>query len=254
VCCSIVGRRGGAGLSILAANANDMIIPPRAGNRPMKAGPMTDMIDRLSSYGIVPVVVARTTSEGAGIVDALAAGGLPVAEVTFRTEAAEDVIRAAARRGDILLGAGTVTTVDQVDRAVDAGADYIVSPGLSRAVVERAAHHGVPALPGTVTATEIQQALELGIRTVKFFPAETSGGAAAVKALGAPFGDVRFLPTGGIGPHNLEAYLGLDQVIAVGGSWMLPTAALDAGNWDEVSRLSAEAVALAARVRGLPLR
>src|SRR5665647_3270384 len=139
--------------------------------------------------------------------------------VVLDSAAAEDAIRAMSDRGDMIVGAGTVLTVEQVDRAVAAGARYIVSPGLSRAVVERCGEHGVVALPGAVTATEIQAALELGITTVKFFPAATSGGAAAIAALSAPFGGVRFVPTGGIGPGNVQDYLRLAAVLAIGGSW-----------------------------------
>ncbi|GAA2970642.1 2-dehydro-3-deoxyphosphogluconate aldolase/(4S)-4-hydroxy-2-oxoglutarate aldolase [Microbacterium terrae] len=212
---------------------------------------MSIIDDRIFSYGIVPVVVARTADEGAAIAGALADGGLPVAEVTFRTPAAADAIARVAERGDILLGAGTVTTTAQVDRAVAAGAQYIVSPGTSRAVVERALEHGVPVIPGAVTATEVQAALELGLTTVKFFPAQTSGGAAAIRALAAPFGDVTFLPTGGIGPANLADYLGIAQVAAVGGSWMLPASAVEARAWGEISAATADAVAAVQSLRGL---
>jgi 2-dehydro-3-deoxyphosphogluconate aldolase/(4S)-4-hydroxy-2-oxoglutarate aldolase len=207
------------------------------------------IFERISLAAIVPVVVAHSADEGAAIAESLAAGGLPVAEVTFRTPAAADAIARIAERGDILLGAGTVTTPAQVDQAVAAGAQYIVSPGTSRAVVERALEHGVPVVPGAVTATEVQAALELGLSTVKFFPAETSGGAAAIRALAAPFADVTFLPTGGIGPANLAAYLGIPQVAAVGGSWMLPTDAVREGCWPAVTEATAEAVALAGRLR-----
>lgn len=210
---------------------------------------MTSILDQLPRFGIVPVVVAESAEEGAAIVDALAAGGLPVAEVTFRTPAAADAIAGIAQRGDILLGAGTVTTAAQVDRAVAAGAQYIVSPGTSRAVVERAQEHGVPIIPGAVTATEIQTALELGLTTVKFFPAQTSGGAPAIRALAAPFANVSFLPTGGVGTANLADYLAIPQVVAVGGSWMLPAAAILEGRWDAVTAATAEAVATARRVR-----
>lgn len=210
---------------------------------------MTSILDQLPRFGIVPVVVAESAEEGAAIVDALAAGGLPVAEVTFRTPAAADAIAGIAQRGDILLGAGTVTTAAQVDRAVAAGAQYIVSPGTSRAVVERAQEHGVPIIPGAVTATEIQTALELGLTTVKFFPAQTSGGAPAIRALAAPFANVSFLPTGGVGTANLTDYLAIPQVVAVGGSWMLPAAAILEGRWDAVTAATAEAVATARRVR-----
>jgi 2-dehydro-3-deoxyphosphogluconate aldolase/(4S)-4-hydroxy-2-oxoglutarate aldolase len=146
----------------------------------------------------------------------------------------------------VLVGAGTVLTPAQVDEAVTAGASYVVSPGLSRAVVERCQEHGVLALPGAVTATEIQAALELGLTTVKFFPAGTSGGAPAIAALAAPFTGVRFVPTGGVGPANLLDYLAIPAVAAVGGSWMVPRDRVHAGDWAGIEQLTAEAVALAA--------
>jgi 2-dehydro-3-deoxyphosphogluconate aldolase/(4S)-4-hydroxy-2-oxoglutarate aldolase len=193
---------------------------------------------------LVPVVVLDDARDAVPLAGALVAGGLPVAEVTFRTAAAADAIRAMADRGDILLGAGTVVTPAQVDEAVAAGASYVVSPGLSRAVVERCGEHGILALPGAVTATELQAALELGLDTVKFFPAGTSGGAPAIAALAAPFGGMGFVPTGGIGPANVHEYLALDAVVAVGGSWMVPRDRIRAGDFATVQRLTAEAVAL----------
>jgi len=205
-----------------------------------------DVMDRLGAGRLVPVVVLDDAAHADGLAAALADGGLPVAEVTFRTAAAEESIRVMAARGDVLVGAGTVLNVDQVDRAVSAGASYIVSPGLSRAVVERCGEHGVPVLPGAVTATEVQQALELGVTTVKFFPAGTSGGPKAIAALAAPFGGVRFVPTGGVGPANLHDYLALPSVHAVGGSWMVPRDRVAAQDWDTVRTLVADAVALAA--------
>ena len=135
--------------------------------------------------------------------------------------------------------------VAQVDQAVAAGANYIVSPGTSRAVVERCQEHGIAVLPGAVTATEVQAALELGLTTVKFFPAGTSGGAPAIKALSAPFGDVKFVPTGGVSAKNLHEYLAVPSIVAVGGSWMVDKALVNAGKFDEIAKLSAEAVALA---------
>jgi 2-dehydro-3-deoxyphosphogluconate aldolase/(4S)-4-hydroxy-2-oxoglutarate aldolase len=131
-----------------------------------------------------------------------------------------------------------------VDQAVAAGASFVVSPGLSRPVVERCQDKGVLALPGAVTATEVQAALELGITTVKFFPAGTSGGAAAIKALAAPFGDVHFVPTGGVGPKNLAEYLSIPTVAAVGGSWMVPRNLVKSGDFDDIQALTAEAVAM----------
>jgi 2-dehydro-3-deoxyphosphogluconate aldolase/(4S)-4-hydroxy-2-oxoglutarate aldolase len=205
---------------------------------------VSDILDRLAAHRLVPVVVIDDASHADALAQALVDGGLPVAEVTFRTAAAQDSIRAMADRGDIVLGAGTVLTVEQVDQAVAAGASYVVSPGLSRAVVERCQEHGVLALPGTVTATEIQAALELGLTTVKFFPAGTSGGAPAIAALAAPFGGLSFVPTGGIGPKNLHEYLAIPSVAAVGGSWMVPRDRVKAGDFDGIRTLTAEAVAL----------
>ena len=202
------------------------------------------VLSDLSAARLVPVVVLDDAAHADSLAGALVDGGLPVAEVTFRTAAAADAIRAMADRGDILVGAGTVLTADQVDQAVAAGAKYVVSPGLSRAVVERCQEHGVLPLPGAVTATEIQAALELGLDTVKFFPAGTSGGAPAIKALSAPFTGVRFVPTGGVGPANLAEYLEIGAVAAVGGSWMAPRDLVAAGNFAEITRLTAEAVAL----------
>lgn len=206
-----------------------------------------DVLSALSSTRLVPVVVLDDAARADALAGALVHGGLPVAEVTFRTSAARDAIRAMADRGDILVGAGTVLTPTQVDQAVAAGARFVVSPGLSRAVVERCQDHGVLALPGAVTATEVQAALELGLTTLKFFPAGTSGGPAAIKGLSAPFGQVRFVPTGGVGPANLAEYLAIPSVAAVGGSWMVPRDLIAAGDTAAITSLTAAAVALAAR-------
>ena len=203
------------------------------------------IFEELGRHRIVPVVVLDDAGQAAPLASALIEGGLPVAEVTFRTAAAADAIRVIAARGDVLVGAGTVLTAEQVDAAVAAGAGYVVSPGLSRAVVERCAHHGVPVLPGAVTATEVQAALELGCSTLKFFPAGTSGGPAAIRALAAPFGQVRFVPTGGVGAANLADYLSIPVVVAVGGSWMVPRAAIASGDWATIRDLTRAAVAAA---------
>lgn len=204
-----------------------------------------DTLAALGAARLIPVVVLDDVANAEGLAGALVAGGLPVAEVTFRTPAAEESIRVMAARGDILVGAGTVLTVEQVDKAVAAGAHYVVSPGLSRNVVERCAEHRVLALPGAVTATEIQMAVEFGLTTVKFFPAETSGGAPAIAALAGPFGGVRFVPTGGIGTKNLHEYLAIAAVTAVGGSWMVPRDLVRSGDFARITRLTADAVALA---------
>ncbi|MHB1491406.1 MAG: bifunctional 4-hydroxy-2-oxoglutarate aldolase/2-dehydro-3-deoxy-phosphogluconate aldolase [Cellulomonas sp.] len=206
-----------------------------------------DVLSVLSAARLVPVVVLDDAARADVLAGALVAGGLPVAEVTFRTAAAPEAIRVMADRGDVLVGAGTVLTVAQVDQAVAAGARFVVSPGLSRAVVERCQELGVVVLPGAVTATEVQAALELGLTTVKFFPAGTSGGPAAIKALAAPFGQVRFVPTGGVGPGNLAEYLAIGSVAAVGGSWMVPRDLIAAGDGAGIRELTTQAVALAAR-------
>ncbi|MBN8881142.1 2-dehydro-3-deoxyphosphogluconate aldolase/(4S)-4-hydroxy-2-oxoglutarate aldolase [Salana multivorans] len=208
-----------------------------------------DVLSQLEQATLVPVVVIDDAADADGLAQALVTGGLPVAEVTFRTAAAPEAIRVMAERGDVVIGAGTVLTPDQVDQAVAAGARYVVSPGLSRAVVERAQEHGILALPGCVTATEIQAALELGLSTVKFFPAGTSGGAPAIKALSAPFGGVSFVPTGGVSAANLADYLAIPAVKAVGGSWMVPQKMVAAHEFDAITALTAEAVALAASLR-----
>ena len=215
---------------------------------------MNQILSLLRPVRLVPIVTAESAAEAHAVAGALVAGGLPVAEITFRTPAAADAVAAVASRGDTLVGAGTIVRPEQVDAAVDAGARFIVSPGTSRAVIERCHERGVPVLPGAVTATEVQTALELGVTTVKFFPAEASGGAAALRALTAPFGEVTFVPTGGISPANLAGYLDIPAVAAVGGSWMLPATAVRTGDWDEVARLTAEAVTLARTTPASALR
>ncbi|WP_154794819.1 bifunctional 4-hydroxy-2-oxoglutarate aldolase/2-dehydro-3-deoxy-phosphogluconate aldolase [Occultella kanbiaonis] len=208
---------------------------------------MTELLDQIAAARLVPVVVLDDAKDAAPLAHALIAGGLPVAEVTFRTDAAVASIEAMSAIDGMLVGAGTVLTAEQVDAAVDAGASYIVSPGLSTAVVRRAKERGVLALPGAVTATEVQAALAEGLTAVKFFPAETSGGAAAIKALSAPFAGLKFVPTGGIGPKNVAEYTAVSAVLAIGGSWMVPRDKVAAGAFDEITALTAEAVAL---VRG----
>ncbi len=209
------------------------------------------VLESMARYQLLPVVVLDDVGGAAALGDALVAGGLPVAEVTFRTNAAAESIRVLAARGDILVGAGTVLTPAQVDVAVAAGARFIVSPGLSRAVVERCVEHGITPVPGVVTATEIQSAMTMGLSTVKFFPAATSGGAAAIAAFAGPFGGMKFVPTGGISPTNLSDYLRLATVLAVGGSWMVPRDALASLDVARLTKLVAEAVALASSIRPL---
>lgn len=205
-------------------------------------------IAQAAAYRIIPVIVIDDAAGANALGDGLVAGGLPVAEVTLRTPAAAASIRALAERGDILVGAGTVLTAEQVDIAADAGARFAVSPGLSEQVATRCRARGLALLPGAVTATEVQRAAELGFDTVKFFPAETSGGAKAIAALTAPFAGMRFIPTGGISPSNLEAYLSVPGIVAAGGSWMVPQAAIAARDTATITALCTEATTLAATI------
>ena len=207
------------------------------------------MSDEMFSARIVPVVVLHDAKDAEPLGRALIAGGLPVAEVTFRTAAAVESIRAMSAIEGLIVGAGTVLTPAQVEQAVEAGASFIVSPGLRRDVVFAAQTAGIPVLPGAVTPSEIMAAQELGLDTVKFFPANVYGGAAAIKALSAPFGSMRFVPTGGVSVSNLSDYLSLGCVPAVGGSWMVPVDAIREGAFERVSELCVAAVAAAAAIR-----
>lgn len=204
------------------------------------------VLDEMVAARLVPVVVLENAADAAPLADALVAGGIPVAEVTFRTAAAEDAIRSIANRSDMLVGAGTVINAAQVDRAVDAGAKFIVSPGLLPEVVLRAQELGVVVVPGAVTPSEIMTALSLGLTTLKFFPANVYGGAPALKALGAPFPQVSFVPTGGVSADNLGDYLGLGNVVAAGGSWMVNPSLIASGDFAKITELSRSAVAAAA--------
>lgn len=202
-----------------------------------------DVLKQFEKLGIIPVVKIDDAKDAAPLAKALCEGGLPVAEVTFRTDAAEEAIRRMCEAcPKMLVGAGTVLTTEQVDRAVAAGAKFIVSPGLNPRVVRYCQEKGVPITPGTSSPTDIEQALELGLEVVKFFPAEASGGIAKIKAMAAPYTKVRFMPTGGINAKNLMSYLDFPKIIACGGSWMVSDALINEGNFDEIRRLTREAV------------
>lgn len=209
---------------------------------------MTPTLADVIARRIVPVVVVKDANTAAPLAEALIAGNLPVAEVTFRTEAAPDAIRAMAKYPDLLVGAGTILTVAQLEQAVDAGARFIVSPGLSVAVVLRAQELGIPIVPGAVTPTEIMTARDLGLRTLKFFPASSFGGVATIKDLASPFGGISFIPTGGVSAGNLADYLGLPNVVAVGGSWMVKADLINDGDYAAITTLSAQAVQAAAAI------
>lgn len=204
---------------------------------------MAEVLDRIGDDAIVPVVVIEDPADAPALLGALSDGGLPVAEFTFRTAAAVDAIRAACRAfPDALVGAGTVTTTDQVDAAVDAGAHFIVSPGIDERVVERTLTRGLTPLPGCATASDVMKARSLGLDAVKFFPAEASGGVEMLRALAAPFPGLRFVPTGGIDATSMSRYLAERRVLAVGGSWMAPAALLKVRDWQAVTTLTRTAV------------
>jgi 2-dehydro-3-deoxyphosphogluconate aldolase / (4S)-4-hydroxy-2-oxoglutarate aldolase len=212
---------------------------------------MSTIFDRIQQAGIVPVVVIDDPADAPALVGALTDGGLPVAEITFRTDAAEDAIRSAAvAHPDALVGAGSVVTPEQVDRAVAAGASFVVSPGLVENVVERTQARGAEALPGCVTPSDLMRARQLGLDVVKFFPAEMSGGLAMIKAIAAPFPGLRFIPTGGIDLSNIEEYLAEPRIVAVGGSWMVPVASIRARDWPAITAATRQAVAAVHRARG----
>ncbi|MFE9201192.1 bifunctional 4-hydroxy-2-oxoglutarate aldolase/2-dehydro-3-deoxy-phosphogluconate aldolase [Micromonospora sp. NPDC007230] len=199
-------------------------------------------MEAIAAGRILPVVVLHDARAAAPLGAALIAGGARSVEVTFRTDAATDAIGALSGNPDLLVGAGTVLTTAQVDRAVEAGARFVVSPGFSPAVVHHCQALGIPIFPGVASATEIQMALDAGLDTVKFFPAEQLGGVAMIKALAAPFRSVRFIPTGGVNPANLRDYLTQPAVLAVGGTWMVAPDLITAGRWDEITDLTAAAV------------
>lgn len=208
------------------------------------------MQDQLQKFGVVPVVVLNEVKDALPLAKALIEGGLPCAEVTFRTEAAEESIRQmAAEYPEMLVGAGTVLTIEQVDRAVNAGAKFIVSPGFDPEVVDYCLSREIPIFPGCVTPSEVAQAVKRGLKVVKFFPAEQFGGVSTIKALAAPYTMVRFMPTGGVSAKNLKDYLSCDKIIACGGSWMVKGDMIKAGEFDKICEMTKEAVALAKEIR-----
>ena len=212
---------------------------------------MSDIVARLGQIGLVPVVRLERVEDAVPLGEALVRGGLPCAEITFRTAAAPEAIaRLVTARPDMVVGAGTVLNVQQARQASDAGAAFVVSPGFSPQVVDWCLEREMPVLPGVVTPTEIMAGLDRGLRIFKFFPAEAYGGIGTIKALSAPFGGVRFMPTGGISAKNLADYLALPAVHAVGGSWMVEGKLIAGEEWDEIARLAAEACAVVRRVRG----
>lgn len=212
---------------------------------------MEDITESFEKLGVVPVVVLENAKDAVPLATALVEGGLPCAEVTFRTEAAEESIRLMLEQfPEMFVGAGTVLTVEQVDTAVRAGAKFIVSPGFDAEIVDYCIKNEIPVFPGCITPSEVAQAVKRGLKVVKFFPAEPAGGISMIKAMAPPYVDLKFMPTGGINAKNLEEYLSFDKIICCGGSWMVKGDLVKAGEFDKIRELTAEACKLVASIRG----
>lgn len=202
-----------------------------------------DILKKISDIGIVPVIKISDVEKAVPLANALIEGGLPIAEITFRTAEAEEAIKRVSEQcPDMLVGAGTVLTVEQAERAKNAGAKFIVSPGFNPKVVSWCLENGIVPTPGCTSPSEIEQALELGLECVKFFPAEQSGGIAKIKALSAPYGNLKFIPTGGINSNNLSDYIKNRKILACGGSFMVKEEFIENGEWDKIVSLTKEAV------------
>lgn len=212
---------------------------------------MNEVLMKIGQMGIVPVVVLNDVKNAVPLAQSLINGGLPCAEVTFRTEAAQQSIAEISKNfPQMFVGAGTVLTTEQVDRAVDAGARFIVSPGFNPKVVEYCIKKGYPVTPGIMTPTELEMALEFGLDVVKFFPAENVGGLKMIKAMAAPYTKMKFMPTGGINPQNVREYLQCDKILACGGSWMVKGDLINSGNFAEIEKLTKEASQIVKEIRG----
>ncbi|MBQ7558757.1 MAG: bifunctional 4-hydroxy-2-oxoglutarate aldolase/2-dehydro-3-deoxy-phosphogluconate aldolase [Synergistaceae bacterium] len=209
------------------------------------------IFEQFSKIGIIPVVVLDDAKDAAPLAKVLCENGLPCAEVTFRTAAAEEAIKTMSREfPDMLVGAGTVLTIEQADKAINAGAKFIVAPGLNPKIVQYCLDKSVPVTPGTQTPSEMEQALELGLKVVKFFPAEPSGGLNMIKAVAAAYVDLKFMPTGGINAKNVRDYLAYNKIIACGGSWMVKKDLIAAGEWDKIGAMVREAADIVKEIRG----
>lgn len=206
---------------------------------------LNKVLEEIQKIGIVPVVKIDRVEDALPLAKALCEGGLPCAEITFRTEAAEEAIRVMATEyPEMLIGAGTVLTTEQVDKAMEAGAKFIVSPGLNPKVVKYCVEKGYPVTPGTANPSDVETAIELGLEVVKFFPAEAAGGLNMIKSMAAPYVNMKFMPTGGINAKNIKSYLDFDNIIACGGSWMVSGEMINAGEFDKIKTLTKEAVEL----------
>lgn len=209
-----------------------------------------DLKKRFEEIGIIPVVVLEDAKDAHALGEALMKGGLPAAEVTFRTEAAEEVIRILSKDfPDMLVGAGTVLTCEQADRAVAAGAKFIVAPGFNPTVVKHCLDKGYPVTPGVQTPGEMEQAMELGLDFVKFFPAEPAGGLPMIKAVAAPYSKLRFMPTGGINKENVKEYLAYKKIVACGGTWMVKGDLIASGDFEKIEELTHEAAEIVKEAR-----
>ena len=212
---------------------------------------MNPVLEQIQKTGIIPVVVLDDAKDAEPLAKALCEGGLPCAEVTFRTEAAEECIRIMSEKfPEMLVGAGTVLTTEQVDRAIAAGAKFIVSPGLNPRIVKYCVEKGIVITPGCANASDMEQALENGLEVVKFFPAEPAGGLNMIKALAAPYVGLKFMPTGGISPKNVRDYLAYNRIIACGGSWMVKNDLVKAGDFAVITEMAKECVQIVKESRG----
>ncbi len=212
---------------------------------------MDEMIQKLSEFGVVPVVVLKKAEDAAPLAEALMEGGLKCAEVTFRTEAAAECIRIMTEKyPEMLVGAGTVLSVKQVEEAVSAGAKFIVSPGFDAEVVDYCIEKKIPVLPGVATPSEALQGIKRGLSVLKFFPAEQAGGLSMIKAMAAPYTGLRFMPTGGINADNLPEYLKYDKIACCGGSFMVKASLVESGDFEKIREMTAQAVKLVKEIRG----
>lgn len=204
---------------------------------------MNNILKRIQAIGVIPVVKIDNVEDAIPLANALCKGGLPCAEVTFRTSAAKETIKRMVQAyPKMLVGAGTVLNIKQVDEAIEAGAKFIVSPGLNSKVVKYCNEKGVLIVPGCSNPSDVEEAIQLGLDVVKFFPAEAAGGLKMIKAMSAPYGNIKFMPTGGINLKNLESYLSFDKIIACGGTWMVTPELIESGNFEEIKNLTREAV------------
>lgn len=204
---------------------------------------MEAILKQLETSKVVPVVSFDDAKDARPLGNALLKGGLPVIEITFRTDAAAEAIaNISYELPDICVGAGTVLTIDQVNQAIDSGARFIVAPGFNPRIVDYCIDRNIPVFPGVNSPTQVEMGLERDLKVLKFFPAEASGGLKMLKAMAAPYGDVRFMPTGGININNLKDYLAFDRIIACGGTWLATAALINEGRFDEITRLVEEVV------------